>query len=121
MVRSLEGPYKMGRSTEREGYLLKIKRFEDGEAEVIGFEERMHNGNESTTNALGRTERSSHQENLIGRGDLGALIVVGVNGTYKGVEFKIGTGFNDAERGVIWQYRAAHIGRITKYKYFPLG
>ena len=29
MVRDPAGPYKCGRSTEREGWLLKIKRFED--------------------------------------------------------------------------------------------
>ena len=121
MVRSLDGPYKQGRSTAKEGYLLKIKRFEDAEAEIIGYEERMHNGNEAVTNALGRTERSSHQENLTGRGDLGALIVRGINGTYKGVEFKIGTGFNDEERIHIWQHTPLLLGRVVKYKFFPLG
>ena len=121
MVRSLGGPYKQGRSTAKEGYLLKIKRFEDAEAEIVGFEERMHNGNEEFTNELGRTARSSHQENLVGRGDLGALVVQGINGTYKGVKFNIGTGFNDVERADLWKCRAALLGRIIKYKYFPLG
>ena len=32
MVRSLDGPYKTGRSSEREAYLLKLKRFADTEA-----------------------------------------------------------------------------------------
>ena len=114
MVRSLDGPYKQGRSTAKEGYLLKVKRFEDAEAEIIGFEERMHNGNEAKKNALGRTERSSHQENLVGRGDLGALIVRGVNGTYKGVEFNIGTGFNDTERLELWGNRLGHLGKIEE-------
>lgn len=121
MVRSLYGPYKQGRSTTKEGYLLKIKRFEDAEAEIVGFEERMHNGNEAKTNALGRTERSSHQENLVGRGDLGALIVKGINGTYKDVEFNIGTGFNDAERKDLWERRMGLLGFPVKYKFFPLG
>jgi DNA ligase-1 len=121
MVRSLNGPYKNGRSTEKEGYLLKIKRFEDTEAVVIGFEERMHNGNEAKTNALGRTERSSNQENLTGRGDLGKLVVRGVGGTYDGVEFGVGTGFDDADRAEIWSRRSYYIGRLAKVKYFPLG
>ena len=121
MVRSLGGPYKQGRSTEKEGYLLKIKRFEDAEAEVIGFEERMHNGNSATTNALGRTERSSHKENLIGRGDLGALTVKGLQAPYKGVEFNIGSGFDDQERMSIWQNKSEYVGKIVKFRYFPLG
>lgn len=121
MVRSLDGPYKQGRSTEKEGFLLKIKRFEDADAEIIGFEERMHNGNDAKKNALGRTERSTAQEGLTGRGDLGALIVKGINGTYKGVEFKIGTGFDDDERCDIWQNRLGFFGLIVKYQFFPLG
>jgi DNA ligase-1 len=121
MVRSLDGPYKQGRSTEKEGYLLKIKRFEDAEAIIIGYEERMHNGNEAKKNAVGRTERSTAQDGLTGRGDLGALIVRGINGTYKYVEFKIGTGFDDKERLDIWSKRDIMMGMIIKYQYFPTG
>jgi DNA ligase-1 len=121
MVRSISGPYKEGRSTEKEGYLLKVKRFEDAEAQIIGYEERMHNSNEAKKNALGRTERSTAQDGLIGRGDLGALIVNGVNGTYKGVEFKIGSGFDDVERADIWKNRKKLMGQIVKFRYFPLG
>lgn len=122
MVRSFNGPYKQGRSTEKEGYLLKIKRFEDAEARIVGFEERMHNGNEAKKNALGRTERSTAQDGLTGRGDLGALIVEGINGTYKGVEFKIGTGFSDEERLDIWLKGLVDVaGKIVKYQFFPLG
>ena len=35
MLRDPSAPYKYGRSTVRKGYLLKLKRFEDSEAEVI--------------------------------------------------------------------------------------
>ncbi len=45
MLRSPDGPYKCGRSTVREGYLLKLKRFSDAEATIVGFEELMHNAN----------------------------------------------------------------------------
>ena len=121
MIRSLDGPYKQGRATNREGSLLKLKRFSDAEAVVIGFEERMHNANEATTDALGRTERSSHQANMHGRGDLGALIVRGVNGPYEGVEFNIGIGFTDADRTWIWERQNEVLGTECKYKFFPLG
>lgn len=121
MIRSLNGLYKEGRATVREGSLLKVKRFADAEAVVIGFEERMHNGNEATTDALGRTERSSHQANMSGRGDLGALVVSGVNGAYAGVEFRIGTGFSDYDRSVIWKDRDSYLGTVCKFKYFPMG
>lgn len=110
-------PYKMGRSTVKEGWMLKLKRFMDAEAVVIGFEERMHNGNEATTNELGRTKRSSHQAGKSGRGDLGALICR----TGDGVEFNIGTGFSDDLRATIWANRDDYLGRYAKYKFFPVG
>lgn len=52
MVRDPAGPYKCGRSTVREGWLLKIKRFEDGEAEVLETYEGMSNYNEAGVDAL---------------------------------------------------------------------
>lgn len=117
ILRSPDAPYKMGRSTVREGYLLKLKRFMDAEATVIGFEERMHNGNEATVSELGRTKRSSHRAGKSGRGDLGALVCR----TAEGVEFNIGTGFTDSERENIWQHRDQFLGGFAKYKFFPVG
>ena len=75
MLRGSDSPYKYGRSTEREGWLLKLKRFEDSEATIISVEELLHNANEATINALGNTERSSHKENMIPAGRMGKLIV----------------------------------------------
>lgn len=126
MLRSPDGPYKEGRSTEREGFLLKLKRFLDGEAEVIGVTELMHNGNVAKINELGRTERSSHKAGLVGKGILGALCVRGVGGTYDGVDFEIGTGFTARERKELWElYGPTGLGALpnclAKYKYFALG
>jgi DNA ligase-1 len=118
MLRDPTGIYKNGRSTVSEGILLKVKRFADSEATIIGFEERLHNTNEATTNALGRTERSSHQENMIGRGDLGAIIVKCAD--YAN-EFRIGTGFDDATRRLIWDNRSEWLGKLIKFKHQKSG
>lgn len=117
IVRDLDAPYKCGRSTAKEQYLLKLKRFTDDEAVVIGFEERMHNGNAATMSALGRTKRSSAKANKSGRGDLGALVCR----TAEGVEFNIGTGFSDADRALIWERRDQFLGQLAKFKYFAVG
>lgn len=118
MVRGISGRYKQGRSTLKEGVLGKLKRFTDSEYLVMGYEERMHNANEKTTNALGYSERSTHQENKFGRGDLGALICR----TEEGIQFKVGSGFDDAERHSLWQRRDLDlIGRIAKVKHFTVG
>lgn len=123
MIRSLDGPYKCGRSSEREGYLLKLKRFQDCEAEVVAFYELMHNDNEAFTNELGRTARSSHAENKIGLDTLGGFIVRGLNGPYEGVEFRVGNGEGMTQelRKQFWNDRPALLGRTMKVKYFPSG
>jgi DNA ligase-1 len=65
------------------------------------MEERMHNANEATTNALGHTQRTSHQENLVPTKTMGALIVSDLK---TGVVFNIGTGFDDATRDWWWNH-----------------
>lgn len=121
MLRHPEGGYKYGRSTFKEGTLLKFKRFEDAEARVVGFEELMHNANETVTNELGRPSRSTKKEGLEGRGTLGSLIVVGVNGQFKDATFNIGSGFSGGQRAEIWANRKSWDGRVVKYKYFAGG
>lgn len=122
MTRDPQGRYKFGRSTAKEQGLLKVKRFADGEAEVLGVIEKMHNANEATTNALGRTERSHHQAGMVPAGTMGALRVRDLK---TGVEFEIGSGFTDADRDYWWTYWAGYLGdldrRIVKYKHFPQG
>lgn len=118
MLRSPSGPYKQGRSTAREGYLLKLKRFEDSEAEVLGFEQQMHNENTAETNELGRTKRSSKKAGLVGAGVLGALKV---RDCKTGVEFSVGSGFKADERASLWQQRKALVGKYIKYRFFPTG
>jgi DNA ligase-1 len=120
MLRSIHGPYKHGRSSLREGYLLKLKRFKDCEARVTGIYEQEHNGNAAFTNELGRTARSSHKENKVGLDTLGGLEVVGINGEYEGINFCVGTGFDAETRQLIWDDPKT-VGRIIKVKYFPSG
>lgn len=120
IIRTLGSAYKFGRSGKR-GPLLKLKRYIDYEAVVVGFVEELHNGNEARTNALGRTERSSHAENKVGKGTLGALTVRAINGPHEGVEFKVGTGFTADVRASLWDIRGELAGRIAKIKSFPVG
>lgn len=116
MLRDPDSKYKLGRSTAREQILLKVKRFEDCELKVVGFAERMHNGNEATTNLLGATERSSHKENMVGRGDLGALVC-----QYGDDTVNVGSGFDDAQRAEIWANQSAYLGKWAKVKHQPSG
>lgn len=120
ILRDPEGPYKCGRSTLRQGWLLKLKRFVDSEAEVIGFVEQLRNENEATVNALGYTERSSKKAGKVPAGTLGKLKVRDLK---TGVEFAIGTGkgLTADLRSRIWTYPEFFVGQIVKYKYQPIG
>lgn len=118
ILRHCDAPYKYGRSTTKEGSMLKIKRFSDGEAIITGFEELLVNNNEATTNELGHTERTSHAENKTPGGTLGALIVEDCK---TGIEFNIGTGMTDGLRESIWCNKAQWRGVIVKYKHFEAG
>lgn len=113
MLRSTDGPYKQGRSTEREGYLLKLKRFEQGEAIVIGYEEEMHNANEKVDG-----KRTSHKAGKSGKGTLGAIQV---RDTATGATFSIGSGFTASERADLWAERKTLIDRICRYSHFAVG
>lgn len=117
ILRDPNAPYKFGRSTAKEGYLLKLKRFVDDEFEIVGYEERLHNGNEAKLDELGRKKRSSHKENKHGRGDLGALVLQHPGGFV----FNVGTGFTDSERAAFWIKRDELVGRVVKVKYFAVG
>lgn len=124
MIRSKNGPYKFNRSTLREGYLLKLKRFVDSEAIVLSCYERMHNGNEAETNELGRTERSSRKEGLEPTGLLGGFHVRDVNkeSEFFGVEFDVpASTIPMLELGPMWKQRKSHEGKILVYKYFMSG
>jgi DNA ligase-1 len=114
MLRSPSGLYKYGRATLREGTLIKVKRFTDSEAEVIGFEEEMHNANKPKVNALGLTERSTHKANKVGKDTLGKLVCI-----WQGMEIRV-AGFSDAEADKIWSNRAKFVGKMAKFAYQEL-
>lgn len=111
-------PYKEGRSTAREGGKCKLKRFVDSEMQVTAVEELMLNQNEAVINELGYKSRGLSKAGMIPGDTMGKLIGVDI---HTGIEVKLGTGFTSAERRQIWQNADREIGRIWKYKHFPVG
>lgn len=116
IARKPTGFYKYGRATVNEGLLMKIKRFEDAEAVIIGYEELEHNENEAFLDERGQTKRSSHKANKVSGGVLGALLL-----DWNGVQFKVGTGFDAAQREYIWGSREKFMGNNVTFKYKGLG
>lgn len=116
ILRSPVASYKFGRSTVREGGMLKLKQFLDDEACVVGLTPMEHNDNIATLNELGYTKHSHHKAGKITLNTLGSLDV-----TWHGLSLQIGSGFTQSERDNIWMNPHKFIGQIVKFKYFPLG
>lgn len=117
MIRAPNGPYKFGRSTVKEGILLKVKRFLDDEATLVGFTEKLHNGNELGVNELGYAKRSSCKGNLIPAGTAGACTL-----NWNGVEFSVGfgPGITDAVKLDWWNRRSELEGQRVTFRYQEL-
>jgi DNA ligase-1 len=118
MLRVGDGGYKWGRSTTREGYLLKLKRFMDSEAVVLEIVEKMTNDNVADKDAFGRTKRSTAMDGMTPADTMGALKVRDIK---TGIEFSLGSGFNDEIRSEVWANKKKYIGKIVKYKSQEIG
>jgi len=118
MIRKPEGPYKLGRSTAKEGLLLKLKRFEDDEATIVAINEKMHNENAADKDAFGRTKRSTAKAGMVPAGTMGELVVTCKK--FKN-QFGIGSGFDDATRAELWKNKKSYIGKVVKFKHQPSG
>ncbi len=119
ILRDPEGPYKNGRSTFIQGWMLKMKQWDTGVARIIGFEEKETNENEQKKNNVGYAKRSSAKAGKRKAGTLGAFIVYDPDFG----EFNIGggPGLNDLQRLQIWQDREEYISRYINYKYQVAG
>ena len=109
MLRNQYGRYKHGRSTQHEGLLVKMKKWDYHESTIVGVEELMHNTNEAVRGGDGKLRRSKAQDGLEGREMLGALVLA--DGT------RLGTGFTDEQRQEYWDM--AMEGRAVRYKALP--
>ena len=111
-VRAPDGPYKSGRSTFRQGWLLKYKPISSAEGTVTGFQELMRNRNPDERDKFGLAKRSSHKANLKAASTLGALII----DTQWG-EISIGSGFDMASRDLIWNDTGEYLGKTVTFTY----
>jgi DNA ligase-1 len=117
--RSPNSPYKQGRSTVRQGWLVKLKRYEKGYAIVTGFEEKMQNDNPSYVNELGLTSRSQNSSGLIPAGTLGSFWV---KDTKTSAVFKVSPGnLTAAQKQHIWDNKDQFLRNKMVYKFFPIG
>lgn len=129
VLRSIDGRYKYGRATLREGTFLKFKSYIDFNFIITSGEEMMHNKNEATTNALGYTERSTHQENMVPSGMIGAIwgildedVNIGGVTLKKGDTIKVGAGkMSHEDRRLFFTNPEKFVGQYAVGQTFAYG
>jgi DNA ligase-1 len=121
--RSVDGGYKYGRSTLRQGWLVKMKRMEDSECRILRCYPREHNANEAVAQADGVKRRSSHKAGKTAVDTLGKMLAEDI---HTGVQFELGTGKMTAEEAkVLWELWKARPGKVmalvATYSFFSVG
>lgn len=128
MVRQPEGRYKWGRATEKERILTKFKRWEDAEGIITEAHAEQENQNEAKTNALGKTERSSHKANKVDKEVIGGYTVktkrdadghFGLDKEGDWVEFYCGAAANTTAkaRAELFKVKDTLPGKILTFEY----
>ncbi len=119
MTRDPQGQYKNGRSTKKQGWLLKIKRFEDSEGYIVSIKEGKHNNNKKEKNAFGNSKRSSKKEGMVLAGTAGSFMLKDLK-TKKLVKVAPGKLTHDM-RKEMWRNPKKYIGKIMKYRWQLVG
>lgn len=119
IYRNPNAKHKSGRSTLKENDFLRAKPQSDKEAIVLSVYEAMENQNEAKVNEIGRTQRSTHQENLVGKGMVGGLVA---RCLATGLQINVGPGkMKHDMREYYWLHQDEIIGKIIKYKSMDKG
>lgn len=123
ILRKLKGEYKNGTTTRKEGTYLRGKRFVERELLVSRIEEGEINGNPAKTNERGQTERSSHKENMLPNGMVGAIYGYDVIDGVVGTEEKcVAPGkMTDAMAKYYFENPDEIVAHHITYKFFPVG
>lgn len=116
ILRHHDSPYKFGRSTAREQFLMKVKPLHDDEGKIVDFVEQMHNDNKLEEDERGYAKRSKAKEGLVPAGCLGAFVA-----DWRGTTFEIGTGFSLEQRKKFWEQREQLRGKFVRFGYQSIG
>lgn len=122
MTRDPSGHYKNGRSTMVEQGLVKVKRFSDSECVIEEVIQEQENTNLDEKDAFGRVKRSTKKAGMVPKATVGGFHVRGLNGRWKGVPFRCGTGTLTQEQcDALFKVRGLLPGRSFTFKWFPYG
>lgn len=132
IIRDPKGLHKDGRCTVKEGAYLRLKRFIEFEFKATELMEGTTNLNPKKTNALGRSERSSHKANKKSNGMIGTIIGVSLADVYcpitgkllipKDGPVEVSAGcLTHEQRQYYFNNPQEFLSKIHKGKFFPIG
>lgn len=131
IIRDPKAKYKQGRSSSVKPDLWRWKPWSTAEIIVTGLVEEKQNNNQAIVNELGRTFRSSHKENLVGKGTLGAIVgtlysdLLDYKGKIvatKGTTITIATGsLTEKEKLDLWNNPDKIVGQLCTFDYMSYG
>ena len=117
IIRDPSAPYKFGRSTLKQGWMLKFKPWKDTEGIIEDFEPLYTNTNEQTLDERGYRTRSHSNEGMEAQEAIGAIWL-----DWNGKKVKVGGGkdMTLAWRNENWHKREELKGKKLTFKYLNL-
>lgn len=116
ILRDPSSPYKFGRSTVKEGWMLKVKPFETFDTIILDVIERFENTNESDINELGYKFKHQNKDAKAATGIASAFLT-----ELNGIQGKVVLTGEEAFRREIWLNKEAYIGRTFEWKGMLVG
>ena len=116
MLRVPYGPYKCGRSTIKQFYLVKLIKNITSEAKIIGFKQLFSNVNKQELNAFGMSKRSHKKEGKIPKPMVGSFKVI----DGKKRIFFVG-GLTNVMKKDAWENPKKYMNKIITYMCKPYG
>ena len=117
ILRNATALLKENRATAKSGDMIKLKPFLDSDGIVLDIYEAMTNNNPTFTNELGRTDRSTHAENLEGNGMAGGFTV-----QMGSKVFNIAAGkLNHDQRREVLLNKDKYLGALLTFRHLPIG
>lgn len=118
ILRDITSPYKFGRSTLKEEYMLKVKPYETFDSRIIDVIQatEVNPDAEKKINELGRSVTSRKKDDRILVEKACAFQV-----TYDGYLVKVSLAMTDEEKKEVWKNKEKYIGKMIEYKGMLVG
>lgn len=118
ILRSLNGRYKCGRGTLKEGIIYKVKKFRTVDAKILDIVQatEVNPDVEKKTNELGRS-CTSHKKNDRHLIEKASAFVV----DYHGQNLKVTLSMTDVAKKHVWNNQNEYINKWVEYKYMAIG